>query len=67
MSPRYLTGDMVQREPLQAGVFRPGIVVAVNRSNASHMPPEIYPFVYYVFTPGVGVTGPHFYSELARV
>lgn len=67
MQPRYLTGDMVHRAPWVDGYFRLGIVVSVQRSNNNTtQPPEMYPYVYYVFTPDVGVTGPHFQTELRR-
>ena len=33
MRPRFLTGDMVEVEPLSAGVFQPGMVVAVKQAN----------------------------------
>ena len=63
-----MTGDLVQKEPLQAGVCRLGIVVAVQPSNSNAtLPVEIYPHVYYVFFPNLGVDGPLFRSQLSRV
>lgn len=78
--PRYLTGDMVQVEPVTAMSFRPGIVVCVRQANSvpdAHIRnmSNIYPWSYWVFFPegpddgrsGRGLRGPFLQTELHGV
>ena len=80
MRPRYMTGDMVQIEPVTAMSFRPGIVVCVRPANDvpdGHIRNMsiVYPWSYWVFFPegssdkrsGVGLRGPFMSAELCSV
>lgn len=66
MQPRWLTGDLVAKEPMSMGRFhRRGMVIGVRRSNQDdRLPPEVYPYVYYVFFQDGKFEGPLFQSEL---
>lgn len=69
MQPRWLTGDLVIKEPLTAlregWSGRRGIVIGVRRSNGGDRLPEaVYPYVYYVFFQDEKFEGPLFQSEL---
>ena len=66
MQPRWLTGDLVAKEPMTMGRYnRRGMVIGVIRSNSdSRLPADIYPYVYYVFFHDGKFEGPLFQSEL---
>lgn len=56
MKPDILPGDMVETEPLQAGVFQPGIVISVRQAN--EIPDakvrglqDTQPWSYWIFFP----------------
>ena len=69
MQPRYLTGDLVLKEPVVAGhggwTGRRGMVIGVTKSNGvdNHLS-DVYPYVYYVFFHDGKFEGPLFQSEL---
>lgn len=66
MQPRYLTGDLVAKEPMSGGKYhRHGMVIGVTRSNNvdNHLK-DIYPYVYYVFFQDGKFEGPLWQSEL---
>lgn len=65
MVPRWLTGDLVAREP-KASLDCYGIVVAVQKSIAAknHLS-DTYPFVYYVFFGDGNIEGPLFQGQLS--
>lgn len=68
-APRYLTGDLVIKEPLRdllAGRARPGIVIGVSRANHDDRMAEVYPYVYYVYFQDGKLEGPLYQSELHR-
>lgn len=80
MLPRYMTGDMVQIEPVTAMSFWPGIVVCVRPANDvpdAHIRNlvNVYPWSYWVFFPegssdkrsGAGLRGPFLQTELRGV
>jgi len=57
---------MVIKEPQTAVYKLRGIVVGVRRSNQNAiLPPEIYPYVYYVFFNDGILEGPLFHSQLS--
>lgn len=80
VSPRYMTGDLVEVEPVNAMGFHPGIVVCVRP--AVDVPDayirglaDVYPWSYWVFFPqgahrerrydaSSGLCGPFMQSEL---
>lgn len=69
MSPRYMIGDLVLKEPISRGASgwtgRSGMIVGVRRSNHDdRLPADVYPFVYYVFFHDGKFEGPLFHSEL---
>lgn len=66
-APRWLTGDLVAKEPMSMGKYRRrGVVVGVRRCNADdRLSAQVYPWVYYVFFQDGRYEGPLFQSELA--
>ena len=73
MRPDILPGDLVEAEPIQAGVFQPGIVVSVQQANS--VPDasirgmaDLQPWSFWVFFPeGThkrGVRGPFMRSQI---
>lgn len=65
MQPRWLTGDLVAKEPMSMGRFnRHGMVIGVTRANQGSHLADVYPFVYYVFFQDGKFEGPLFQSEL---
>lgn len=60
-----MNGDLVVKAPQTALTQRRGIVIGVRRSNESAvLPPEIYPYVYYVYFQDGQFEGPLFHSQL---
>lgn len=68
MQPRWLTGDLVAKEPMSMGRYhRRGVVVGVRRANQTgddRDMAQVYPYVYYVFFQDGKFEGPLFQSEL---
>ena len=75
MKPDILPGDLVEAEPIQAGVFHPGIVISVQQANEvpdAHIRglADLQPWSFWVFfpehDPKRGVRGPFMRSQIHR-